>query len=288
MDYSSARQDGVWTDDTSPTGRNRTLYLAWAAIAALVLIATAYLVGFMGGHSSVPELAKSNAALQQQVTGLAHRLNAFHVSQTQCSLYGTDETTMRRLMDSGKFAEAASIAELDLENTARPVCTGSGLLGAWYEARMENLYNTAPSVPMGDTSVAQWNGIRREAEKLGVVQTPALATFSAAFRNQSWPLALAAFRLAVSQGLVSPADNDQIGMYYATLRNVGHLLAFHYTGAARARGLAYLATADRISHVAGLERGEAAADLHALVGTHARTSPRVNASDPVLQALEGK
>ncbi|MDQ2742615.1 MAG: hypothetical protein M3Z66_10040 [Chloroflexota bacterium] len=255
--------------------------------AAAALTILAFLVGRYTGSSPVGPLRTQNQALTAQMQGLNHTVAQYQQNLIHCHPYDDVAGPARALVARGKFEEAAALAEMYLGSKQHPACPGSALVPLWYTASLDAVYSTPVGSPLDQTPVLRWESIQQKAIRFGLGQgdqQSALTVFTFAYTNGIWSLARASFITALRAQLISVDDRTTLAKYYSTLRNIGHVLAFHFEGSARRSGLQTLATANAIGGF--VQRGEAGADLTTLLGSNTHRWPSADLTDPVLAALK--
>jgi hypothetical protein len=259
----------------------------WAVVGSILSAVLLLFLGFEIGHAPVDGQASELGQKTIQLAWTQHRLDVLIQTGTRCWPYSDDIRTIRRLTDSGRYSAAASLANLDLSNMGQPACPQPhvALENLWYTASIDDLLATSPTSPLDQTPVLTWLGIERRANALGIPpdnRTSPLTIFIQAYNRQEWGLAQASFLRAWGT-IIGPADLSQVVAYYSTLRNFGRALIAE-GGSSRRAGLVMSSTAQAVSNVYGLNRGEARGDLIRFAGSSPAHWPRPNEHDPVLLA----
>jgi hypothetical protein len=283
---------GEWLGEKGEERRNKLLPAAAAAIVALAL-AGSFLLGARHGSAPIAALERTKQslqaqviALQSQVTVLQHQVQLLRERWGNCTSYTADFRTITRLIGQGHFAAAASVANLDLSNRHARPCDALGLAQLWYTASIDALTGSPPTGPDDTTSILTWDSINARATAFGLppeARTSPLTLIAITYNAQNWALCRYIFT-QVWGNLIGPADRLQVVTYYSATRNEGRALATTFTGAKREEGLRLLATAAAIG-TPYVHRGEAAADLTALLGPGWAHRVAPDAHDPILQSL---
>lgn len=286
MNQGVFEREQVWKTNHQEQINQRSRLREIIAASTTVLIIGSFLIGRYTGSGPVGPLMTHNQALTAQVNGLRHTVAQYQQNHIQCLSYDTVAGQVRPLVARGKFEAAAAVAEIYLGSIQHPACPGSALIPLWYTASLDALYSTPVGSPLDQTPVLRWESIQQQATRFGLGQgdqQSALTTFTYAYSNGIWSLAGASFIAALKAQLISVQDRPTLVKYYATLRNIGHVLAFHFQGNAQRTGIQTLATANAIG--AFVHRGEAGADLAAILGPNTHHWPQPDRTDPVLAAL---
>lgn len=288
MDSNVLDREQVWkqrTEDSLSSSQRLRIYLIGVGVLATAAMAVAFIIGFLGGQQSVPQLERQNHTLTGKVAGLTQEITQLRQGHYVCATFSSDIRLIYQLIGQGKYATAAAIADTDLRTSKRPICGGSALPQLWLQASMDDLYSQPPTSPLDRSAVVEYETITRRARRLGLTGDSPLQVAHFAYNTHRWLLCQAAFVEALREQLVSLDDVGQLELYAATLRNLGHQVAFGgYQGQDRAQALEYLATSREIARRVGLG-GEAGQDLLRLLGPERATKVQPNWQDPVLAAL---
>lgn len=277
---------GTWQGETTETAGRQDLRI-WVAAGLVIVIALAFLLGFLSGHEPVPGLDRRQRALERQVQQAQRRELALLNSQ-HCQTDAPQIGQIERFLRTGQPQVAASLGNLYLDDTVHPACPQTRVqLGALvYTATMDGVFAQTSTAPLDARPLWTWRSAERRADAIGVppdLRLSPLSVASQAYNGQMWPLARAAFLKAWQQQLVGPGDVEQVALYYAICRNQGLALLHHGGPLFRRQGVVMLRTADSISLRYELGRGEAHEDLVRALGTRVSSWPGPDARDPVLR-----
>ncbi|GEM_PF-6604012 len=199
----------------------------------------------------------------------------------------------------GDYAVARGIAEGKLtgsKNSDAPaICdeARTNLAGQWYEAGMRELFSTQrPAYPdnaFDKITVIKWTAIEAAAD--GLINVPpdrrwaAITVAQTAYNSGFWALAHVSFLSAWDS---KSTGREQVGLYYALLRNWGHELLIKGNPDMQASGKRLLGTAYRIARAVRLVNDPACGEDLAGVGFSDCNSAPYDPEDNVLKVLEAK
>ncbi len=201
--------------------------------------------------------------------------------QTHCQTYQNQIQEVISLMQQGKTATAADLANNYL--ASKNVCSEAevSLASIAYDAGMQELYKH-PELK-GQDAVNQWQELEAKADlhKVPKASRSPMTVFTYSYNSGIWDLAKAAFIEAWRQGLIGPQDRVAISKYYSTNFNLAYTL-LDKASPEEQRALQVMATAAAISRAYEMPQGEAKHYLETRFGKDQTSWPQSDENDLVL------